>query len=152
MRDLLLDMSDNLASDSKDVLDKIKADGTFDKMRVQVTEAVKQTDKLANQVQELVSQSDIFKSSNLDRLSRKELFDALRKAHEKQLLEMAAAATWEVLNNDEYGISQQIEHSVHEALCAVYEAREQERLSIHQAQQQRHQQNLEHYSTYYGSH
>ena len=43
MNDLLLDMSDNLALDSKDVLDKIKADGTFDQMRMQVTEAVKQT-------------------------------------------------------------------------------------------------------------
>ena len=65
---------------------------------------------------------------------------------------MAAAATWEVLNNDGYGISQQIEHSVHEALCAVYESREQQRLSIHQAQQQQHQQNLDRYNTYYGPH
>jgi len=36
-------MPDTLADDSKDVLDKIKADGTFDQMRVQVTEAVKRT-------------------------------------------------------------------------------------------------------------
>lgn len=36
-------MPDTLADDSKDVLDKIKAEGTFDQMRVQVTEAVKRT-------------------------------------------------------------------------------------------------------------
>ena len=36
-------MSGTLADDSKDVLDRIKADGTFDDMRVQVTEAVKRT-------------------------------------------------------------------------------------------------------------
>lgn len=36
-------MSGTVAEDSKDVLDKIKAEGTFDQMRVQVTEAVKQT-------------------------------------------------------------------------------------------------------------
>ena len=36
-------MPDTLADDSKDVLDKTKAEGTFDQMRVQVTEAVKRT-------------------------------------------------------------------------------------------------------------
>ena len=36
-------MPDTLADDSKDVLDKIKAEGTFDQMRIQVTEAVKKT-------------------------------------------------------------------------------------------------------------
>ena len=36
-------MSGTVADDSKDVLDKIKAEGTFDQMRVQVTEAVKKT-------------------------------------------------------------------------------------------------------------
>ena len=36
-------MPDTLADDSKDVLDNIKAEGTFDQMRVQVTEAVKRT-------------------------------------------------------------------------------------------------------------
>lgn len=36
-------MSGSVADDSKDVLEKIKAEGTFDQMRVQVTEAVKKT-------------------------------------------------------------------------------------------------------------
>ena len=36
-------MSGTVAKDSKDVLDKIKAEGTFDQIRVQVTEAVKKT-------------------------------------------------------------------------------------------------------------
>lgn len=36
-------MSDNLADDSKDVLEKVKADGTFDEMRLRVTEAVKKS-------------------------------------------------------------------------------------------------------------
>ncbi len=41
--ELTIQMPDTLADDSKDVLDKIKAEGTFDQMRVQVTEAVKRT-------------------------------------------------------------------------------------------------------------
>ena len=36
-------MSDGLADDSKDVLEKVKADGTFDEMRLRVTEAVKKS-------------------------------------------------------------------------------------------------------------
>ena len=68
-----------------------------------------------------------------------------------KLLDIAAAATWEVLNNDAYGMSQQIEQSVHEALCSVYEAREQQRLLVHDAQQQRHQQALDQYNRRYRS-
>lgn len=144
-------MSGTVAQDSKDVLDKIKAEGTFDEMRVQVTEAVKKTDALTSRVQQLVAQSDIFKSGKADTLSRKELFETLRKTYEKDLMDMAATATWEVLMNDSYGISQQIEQSTHEALCAVYEAREQQRIALHLQQQQRHQQSLDQYHAYYGS-
>ena len=36
-------MSGSVAEDSRDVLEKIKAEGNFDAMRVQVTEAVKKT-------------------------------------------------------------------------------------------------------------
>ncbi len=97
-------MPDTLADDSKDVLDKIKAEGTFDEMRVQVTEAVKRTvrvcmcicqrhvhsrppycllqDALTSQVQQLVAQSDVFKSGKAESMSRKELFDTIRKSKE----------------------------------------------------------------------
>ena len=191
----------SIADDSKDVLDKIKAEGTFDEMRVRVTEAVKRTvrfcnpglsrhhgrnsrattgmvqDTITSQVQQLVAQSDVFKSGKADSLSRKELFDTIRKSCEwvtcccgqqhclssvletvslrqvawcrKQLLEIAATATWEVLMNDSYGISQQVEQSTHEALCAVYEQREQQRVVLHHQQQQRHQQDLQQYNAYY---
>lgn len=142
-------MPDTLADDSKDVLDKIKAEGTFDQMRIQVTEAVKKTDTLTTQVQRLVAQSDVFKTGKAESMSRKELFDTIRKTHENKLLEIAAAATWEVLMNDSYGISQQIQQSTHEALCSVYETREQQRVALHLQQQQRHQQELQQYNAHY---
>lgn len=41
--DLLWRMSDSHAEDSKDVLEKVKADGTFDEMRLRVTETVKKS-------------------------------------------------------------------------------------------------------------
>ena len=53
--------------------------------------------------------------------------------------------------NDTYGISQQIEQSAHLALCAVYEAREQQRLALHHQQQQQFQRSMEQYNAYYGS-
>ena len=62
---------------------------------------------------------------------------------------MAAKATWEVLTKDTYGISQQIEQCAHQALCSVYEAREQERVALHLRQQQRHQLELDQYNAYY---
>ncbi|DBA72418.1 TPA: hypothetical protein ACH3X2_010451 [Trebouxia sp. C0005] len=145
-------MPDTLADDSKDVLDKIKAEGTFDQMRVQVTEAVKKTDTLTSQVQQLVAQSDVFKSGKADNMSRKDLFDTIRKTYESKLLEIAASATLEVLLNDSYGISQQIEQSTHEALCSVYEAREQQRIALHLQQQQRYQHDLQQYNACYGQH
>ena len=63
---------------------------------------------------------------------------------------MAAAATWEVLLNESYGISQQIDQSAHQALCAVYEQREQERLVLHHEQQQRYQLELEQFHARFG--
>lgn len=100
-------MSGTVADDSKDVLDKIKAEGTFDQMRVQVTEAVKKTvpykrsfctvgfcfcfqlyaiasvqDTMTSRVQRLVANSDVFKSGKAENMSRKELFDHIRKNHE----------------------------------------------------------------------
>lgn len=81
-------------------------------------------------------------------------------SHAKQLLadacrrdfqDIAATATWEVLMNDSYGISQQIEQSAHQALCAVYEAREQQRLALHHQQQQQYQKSMEQYNAYYSS-
>lgn len=36
-------MADSHAEDSKDVLEKVKADGTFDEMRLRITEAVKKS-------------------------------------------------------------------------------------------------------------
>ncbi|KAL3144501.1 hypothetical protein ABBQ32_004238 [Trebouxia sp. C0010 RCD-2024] len=144
-------MFGTVAEDSKDVLDKIKAEGTFDQMRVQVTETVKRTDTLTSRVQQLVANSDVFKSGKAENMSRKELFDNIRKLHEKDFLEIAAAATWEVLMNDSYGISQQIEQSTHQALCAVYEAREQQRLALHHQQQQQYQVTMEQYKAYCGS-
>ncbi len=68
----------------------------------------------------------------------------------KEILDIAATATWQVLMNDSYGISQQIEQSTHAALCAVYEAREQQRVALQSQQQQRHQQDLQQYTAYYG--
>lgn len=144
-------MSGTVAEDSKDVLDKIKAEGTFDQMRVQVTEAVKQTDTLTSRVQQLVANSDVFKSGKAETMSRKELFDNIRNTHENALLDIAAAATWEVLMNGSYGISQQIEQSAHQALCAVYEDREQQRLALHHQQQQQYQLTMKQYDAYYGS-
>lgn len=69
----------------------------------------------------------------------------------EKLLDMAAKATWDVLTKDSYGISQQIEQCAHQALCAVYEAREQERVALHLQQQQRYQLQLDHYNARYSS-
>lgn len=52
--------------------------------------------------------------------------------------------------NDSYGISQQIQQSTHEALCSVYETREQQRVALQLQQQQRHQQELQQYHAHYG--
>lgn len=67
----------------------------------------------------------------------------------EKLLDMAAKATWDVLTTESYGISQQIEHCAHQALCSVYEAREQERVALHLQQQQRYQMELKQYNAYY---
>lgn len=53
--------------------------------------------------------------------------------------------------NESYGISQQIEQSAHQALCAVYEAREEQRLALHHQQQQQYNSSMEQYNAYYGS-
>lgn len=52
--------------------------------------------------------------------------------------------------NDSYGISQQIEQSAHQALCTVYEAREEQRLALHHQQQQQYNLSMEQYNAYYG--
>lgn len=65
-------MSGTVAEDSKDVLDKIKAEGTFDQMRVQVTEAVKRTvrcTKACLQTAEPVSQIAIVQDAGYSDVS-----------------------------------------------------------------------------------
>ncbi len=39
-------------------------------------------DTLTSQVQQLVAQSDVFKSGKADSMSRKDLFDTIRKTYE----------------------------------------------------------------------
>ena len=104
-------MSDSPADDSKDVLDKVKADGTFDQMRQRVTEAVKKSvsmqptlqctypcgclaaglaltqwlmlqGTLTQAAEDLVATTEVFSTGKADTLSRKELFELIRKKHE----------------------------------------------------------------------
>lgn len=102
-------MSDSLADDSRDVLDKVKADGTFDQMRLRATEAIKKSvsipgsltvtsvaqlhmlshriclcpqGSLTQLAEELVASTEIFSSGKAESLSRKELFEHIRKNHE----------------------------------------------------------------------
>ncbi|BDA49820.1 hypothetical protein COCOBI_14-4400 [Coccomyxa sp. Obi] len=109
--------------DSEAVLKKIMDDGTFDELRQKLVEHLKKNEELQHFTQEKVLNSKTLQAESARKMSKKDLFDNLRKELENTVLEQALQATWEVLGDKAIGMPELIDTKVHEALCAVHEER-----------------------------
>ncbi|CAL8464308.1 g3843 [Coccomyxa elongata] len=109
--------------DSEAVLKKIMDDGTFDELRQKLVEHLKKNEELQQFTQDKVLNSKTLQAESARKMSKKDLFDNLRKELENTVLEQALKATWAVLGDDAIGMPKLIDTKVHEALCAVHEER-----------------------------
>ncbi|GAB4820385.1 hypothetical protein N2152v2_007431 [Parachlorella kessleri] len=114
------------ALDSQEVLKQITDAGTFDKLRLKALQELKQHKGLREKAEELISKSKAYKSAQ-DLGNRKKLFESVRKELEERMLEEATKAMWQVLTDEQYGVSTGIEGAVQETLCKVWEERQQQK-------------------------
>ncbi|KAK8966178.1 hypothetical protein KSP40_PGU019757 [Platanthera guangdongensis] len=97
----------------EDVLQSLMNDGTIDSFRVKIINQLKGNvrfsalifqEELKSNTITMVEQSKVLNTPGAEKQSKRELFDALRRDLESQVLEKASKAVWElILNNNGLG-------------------------------------------------
>ncbi|KAK8951718.1 hypothetical protein KSP39_PZI003524 [Platanthera zijinensis] len=88
----------------EDVLQSLMNDGTIDAFRVKIINQLKGNEELKSNTITMVEQSKVLNTPGAEKQSKRELFDALRRDLESQVLEKASKAVWElILNNNGLG-------------------------------------------------
>ncbi|KAL6761599.1 hypothetical protein V8C86DRAFT_2532241 [Haematococcus lacustris] len=107
-----------------EVLESIRNEGHFDTLRKTVLEQLRQHEGLKAGILELLDSSRALQEAQgrpLTPANKKRLLDELRKEKEKELLELASRSVWSLISSSEGVVAQQLQDTVHQALCEVYQ-------------------------------
>ncbi|KAK9825975.1 hypothetical protein WJX74_002460 [Apatococcus lobatus] len=83
--------------DTEAVLKKVMDDGSFDKMRHKVIDQIKQNKDIVSRSEQLVRSSKALSAPGAGARTKKDLFDAIRRELEEEVLNEAVKAAWEIL-------------------------------------------------------
>ncbi|KAK9868633.1 hypothetical protein WJX84_005263 [Apatococcus fuscideae] len=83
--------------DTEAVLKKVMDDGSFDKMRHHVIDQIKQNKDIVSKSEQLVRGSKTLSAPGAGGRTKKDLFEAIRRELEDEVLNEAVKAAWEIL-------------------------------------------------------
>jgi len=81
----------------EDVLESLMNDGTIDAIRLKIINQLKTNEELKNNTITMVEQSKVLNTPGVEKQTKRELFDSLRKELETPVLEKASKAVWELI-------------------------------------------------------
>ncbi|KAG6531651.1 hypothetical protein ZIOFF_005467 [Zingiber officinale] len=102
----------------EDVLESLMNDGTIDAIRLKIINQLKANEELKNNTITMVEQSKVLNTPGAEKQTKRELFDALRRELETQVLEKASRAVWELIL-DESGLGKEISETVERVFCKL---------------------------------
>ncbi|KAG6491567.1 uncharacterized protein LOC122000669 [Zingiber officinale] len=102
----------------EDVLESLMDDGTIDAIRLKIINQLKANEELKNNTITMVEQSKVLNSHGAEKQTKRELFDALRRELETQVLEKASRAVWELIL-DESDLGKEISETVERVFCRL---------------------------------
>ncbi|KAG6488484.1 uncharacterized protein LOC122003464 [Zingiber officinale] len=102
----------------EDVLESLMDDGTIDAIRLKIINQLKANEGLKNNTITMVEQSKVLNSHGAEKQTKRELFDALRRELEIQVLEKASRAVWELIL-DESDLGKEISETVERVFCRL---------------------------------
>eukprot|EP00850_Spirogloea_muscicola_P017882 SM000158S02014 [mRNA] locus=s158:104291:105949:+ [translate_table: standard] len=101
------------------VLAALMNDGTFDSLRAKITAQLRQNEELQQYTVELVERSETLHAPGVERSSRRDLFEALKREVEPPVLERVSQAAWELIASDT-GVGAEIAASVEDMYMRMY--------------------------------
>ncbi|KAJ6853993.1 uncharacterized protein M6B38_100505 [Iris pallida] len=102
----------------EDVLESLMNDGTIDSIRLKIINQLKANEVLKNNTITMVEQSKVLNTPGAEKLTKRELFDSLRRELETPALEKASKAVWELIL-DNNGLGKEISEIVEKIYCRL---------------------------------